>query len=154
MLPKLTISLQTKVTTTVILLFSISFKWMWSYRIRIFEKILWLSKTSLIQRANFSSCLNRPCEIVVIWNDWTSVNMDPWNLPICVIGVEFILSRQDDDLIVMQNVQFEFQQDLLLAIRTSTVTGASRKGTMNTFTHNFVQLSTLGWKFFISCCLE
>ena len=70
--------------------------------------------------------------------------MDPSNLPICVIGVEFILSRQDDDLIVMQNVQFEFQQDLLLAIWTSTVAGASRKVTMNTFTHNFVQLSTLG----------
>ena len=55
MLPKLTISLQTKVVSYSP--FFISFKWMWSYHIRIFEKILWLNKTSLIQRATFGVVL-------------------------------------------------------------------------------------------------
>ena len=53
----------------------------------------------------------------------------------------FILSKREDDLIVVQNVQFKFRQvnvfaTLLLALRTSTFATASRKGAMYTFTHN------------------
>ena len=52
-----------------------------------------------------------------------------------------ILSKRGDDLLVMQNVPFvlstRFASLLLLAVRTSTVTHASNKVTMITFSHNF-----------------
>ena len=69
-----------------ILNYSKSFKWIREVirtrgkcinHIRIFEKILWLSKISLNRRATFESHLNCPYKIVVVWDDQTIGNMDP-----------------------------------------------------------------------------
>ena len=129
MVPKLTIIIADK-SCLLFFHYSKSFKWIreviktqgkFINHIRIFEKILWLSKTSLIRKATFEIYLNCPYEIVVVWDDHRTGNMDPCHQSNSnITETSSFLHNVTRVLVTLQRSQTFMQTTISLGLETPT----------------------------------